>query len=239
MEQAGQEWLEQVGLAFSNASLLTMAFTHRSYVRENPEAGRDTNERLEFLGDTVLGFVVSDHLYHFFPEFTEGELSKAKAVAVSEPILCEAARIAGLGPHILMSRAEEAAGGRDRPSILSDTFEAIVAAIYLDQGVEAARAFILRFLRERTDAIARHEHEQDFKTALQEVVQAEGLPAPTYRIVQESGPDHHKMFAAQAKVGRKLFGRGTGRSKKEAEQAAARDALERRAAQPKQQAEGD
>lgn len=231
MDQTAQELLEGWGLRFGDPGLLQTALTHRSYVREHPEEGIEPNERLEFLGDSVLGLVVSEHLFHTFPDFSEGELSKVKAVAVSEPLLFEAACIAGLGPHIRMSRAEEASGGRERPSILSDTFEAVVGAIYLDQGMGPAGQFILRFLSQRIDAIARHEHEQDFKTAFQEMVQAGGMPTPTYRITSETGPDHRKVFAAEAKVGRKVFGRGTGRSKKEAEQAAARNALASRASE--------
>lgn len=221
---------QQWNISFHDISLLARALTHRSYVREHPERALISNERLEFLGDTVLNFIVSEYLYRTFPDYSEGDLSKAKATAVSEPILHEAARDAGLGIHILLSQAEDASGGRDRASILSDAFEAVVAAIYLDQGIESARPFVLGFLEERIRAIARHERELDFKTLFQETIQGEGLPTPTYRIVSEEGPDHLKLFTAEAKVGRKVHGHGTGHSKKEAEQAAARDALEKRSA---------
>ena len=220
------EW----GITISKPELLAQALVHRSYVREHPEEGQESNERLEFLGDAILGSLVAEYLFLHFPDFSEGQLSKAKGTAVSEPLLHQAAKAAGLGQHILLSRAEEAAGGRDRPSILSDAFEAVVAAIYLDQGQEAARRFVLRFLADQIDAIARHEHEHDFKTLFQETVQAEGRPTPTYRIVSEEGPDHAKLFTAEARVGRRVLGRGTGRSKKEAEQSAAHDALDRLAA---------
>ncbi len=227
---AAAAWPGRVGLTFPHPELLVTALTHRSYVREHPGANLEPYERLEFLGDTILGLVVSEYLFHSYPDFAEGELSKVKAVAVSEPVLHEAAREAALGPCIRMSHAEAAAGGRDRPSILSDTFEAVVAAIYLDCGMYAAEHFVMRFLGEHVRSIARHEHERDFKTAFQEVVQSEGLPTPTYRIISQEGPDHRKVFTAEAKIGRRVFGRGTGKSKKESEQAAARDALEKRAA---------
>lgn len=207
--------------------LLEKALTHRSYVGEHPHEGRESNERLEFLGDAVVGLLVAEHLFRTSPNFSEGGLSKVKAVAVSEPLLCEAAEAAGLGPHILMSRAEEASGGRTRPSILSDAFEAVVAAIYLQQGIEGARQFVMRHLAPRIEAIVHHEYPHDFKTALQERVQAEGRPTPTYRIISEAGPDHHKLFTAEVRSGRKRLGRGSGYSKKEAEQAAAQEALQR------------
>ncbi|MBI3944318.1 MAG: ribonuclease III [Armatimonadetes bacterium] len=229
MDQAAEELSARWGIGPIAGELLAMALTHRSHAREHPEENRGSNERLEFLGDAVLGFLVADHLFRAFPGFSEGDLSRVKAVAVSEPLLHEAADAAGLGPRIRMSRAEEAAGGRERPSILSDVFEAVVAAIYLAQGIEGARRFVMGFLSERIAAIARHEREQDFKTVLQEAVQAKGRPTPTYRIISAMGPDHRKVFTAEARSGRRLLGRGTGYSKKEAEQAAAREALDRRA----------
>ncbi|NLC59162.1 MAG: ribonuclease III [Armatimonadetes bacterium] len=230
MDDLAHHLSEEWGVPLTDVDLLTVALTHRSYVRERADLNLESNERLEFFGDAVLGFVVAEHLYRTYPDYSEGELSRVKAVVVSEPLLYEAARAAGIGPHLLMSRAEEAAGGRDRPSILSDAFEAIVGALYLQCGMDHARQFILRFLSQRIDAIARHEHDQDFKTAFQELVQAEGKGTPTYRIVSQEGPDHLKVFTAEAKVGRKVYGRGTGRSKKEAEQSAAHDALEKQAA---------
>lgn len=226
MESTESSRVAEWGIQFSDPRLIATALTHRSYVRENPAEEREPNERLEFLGDTILNFLVSEHLFQAFPEFSEGELSKVKGVAVSEALLYEAATAAGLGERILMSRAEEAAGGRDRPSILSDAFEAVVAAIYLDQGMETARGFVMRYLSGRIDAIARHEHERDFKTAFQELVQADKQPTPTYRIVSEEGPDHRKLFTAEAKVGRKVWGQGTGLSKKLAEQSAAKNAMD-------------
>jgi len=200
-----------------NEALLRQALTHRSY-----EDAAENNERLEFLGDAVLELIVSEHVYHAHPDFTEGELTKARVMGVSEPSLAEAARKAGLGPLILMSRGEEMSGGRDRPSILSDAFEAVVAAIYLDLGLPAAREFVLRYL---TDALGNTDI-RDFKSLLQEQVQEHLRVTPTYNIVGEAGPPHDRRFVAEVEVAGTVRGRGSGRSKKEAEQAAAQSALE-------------
>ncbi|HEY3285016.1 MAG TPA: ribonuclease III [Armatimonadota bacterium] len=199
------------------ASTLGQAFTHKSAEEEGPN-----NERLEFLGDAVLEIVITDYLYRHFPEFSEGELTKARVLAVSEPALADAAFKLGFGQRLRMSRGEEASGGRDRPSILSDVFEAIVAAIYLDLGLERAREFILKNLGHTL----REMQDRDYKSLLQEFTQEKLRATPSYNIISEEGPAHDKRFTAQVIIEGQIRGQGDGRSKKEAEQSAAEAALE-------------
>ncbi len=206
-------------------ALLQQALTHKSYLGEEAEAL--SNERLEFLGDSVLGLVVAEYLYTQFPDRTEGDLAKAKAVAVSEPVLAESAKNLGLPEMILMSAGEEASGGRKRLSILADAFEALVAVIYLDCGLEAARQFILRALESILIDIERKEHIRDYKTLLQEHTQGLYKKAPRYLVIEERGADHDKTFVVEARLDNLKLGLGEGKSKKQAEQAAALQALER------------
>jgi ribonuclease-3 len=205
-------------------ALLQQALTHKSYLGEEAEAL--SNERLEFLGDSVLGLVVAEYLYTQFPDRTEGDLAKAKAVAVSEPVLAESAKNLGMPEMLLMSAGEEASGGRRRLSILADAFEALVAVIYLDCGLEAARQFILRALESILIDIERKEHIRDYKTLLQEHTQGLYKKAPRYFVIEERGADHDKTFVVEARLGDVKLGLGEGKSKKQAEQAAALQALE-------------
>lgn len=204
------------------AELLRRAVTHRS---AEQEFGFLSNERLEFLGDAVLDLVVAEHLYRGHPELAEGDLTKLKAVAVSEPILAAVARELDLGRFLLLAKGEEQTGGRDRSSILADAMEAVFAAVYLDRGYRATRQLILRLLGTRLGEIERREYEPDYKTLLQEKIQELHRTPPTYRVVSQTGPDHDRTFVAQARIGRRVLGSGTGKSKKQAEQAAARAAL--------------
>jgi ribonuclease-3 len=203
-------------------AMLRQALAHKS---AEQELGLLSNERLEFLGDAVLDLVLAEHLYRRHPEFAEGDLTKLKAVAVSEPVLAAVARELGLGRFLLLAKGEEQTGGRDRNSILADAMEAIFAAVYLDRGYRAARELILRLLGSRLDAIERREYEPDYKTLLQEKIQELHRTPPTYRVVGQSGPDHDRTFVAEARIGRRVLGSGQGKSKKQAEQAAARQAL--------------
>ncbi len=205
-------------------ALLQQALTHKSYLGEAAEAM--SNERLEFLGDSVLGVVVAEYLYTQFPDRAEGDLAKAKAVAVSEPVLAESAKNLGLPDMLLMSAGEEASGGRKRLSILADAFEALVAVVYLDCGLEAARQFILRALESILIDIERQEHIRDYKTLLQEHTQGIHKRAPRYVVIEERGADHDKTFTIEARLDEKVLGRGEGKSKKQAEQAAALQALQ-------------
>jgi len=217
---------KRLGAAFKNQALLQQALTHRSVQGESLDReAASTNERLEFLGDTVLGLVVAQHLYDKFPSRSEGELTRIKASAVSEPTLSQVAKKVGLGKYVRLSRGEDASGGRERPSILADSLEAVIGAIFLEHGLEKAREFILKVLSPPLRAIERQQHEKDYKTMLQELLQARHKALPTYRIVQVSGPDHDRTFVIEARFARRVLGKGTGKSKKEAQQAAAKQAL--------------
>src|SRR5438128_4790691 len=200
-------------------SLLRQALTHRS---QSDLAPHGDNERLEFLGDSILGMLVNEYLYLAYPSASEGELTRMKANVVSEPSLAEAARELGLGPLVDLARGEEAGGGRERPSILSDAFEAVLAAVYLARGITAARAFVREKLIAATDPL----RERDHKSVLQELMQETRRSTPSYHIVDTVGPAHNREFIAEVRLDGQSLGSGRGRSKKQAEQAAALAALE-------------
>lgn len=223
-EKTIREIVDKLQVEISDHALLQQALTHRSALGEHEEAL--SNERLEFLGDSVLGLIVAEYLHAQFPDRAEGELAKAKAVAVSEPVLAESAKNLGLPDMILMSAGEETSGGRKRLSILSDAFEALVAVIYLDSGLEAARRFVLRALESILLDIERKEHIRDYKSLLQEHIQGLYKRAPHYVVVAEEGADHDKTFGVEVRLEEIVMGRGEGKSKKQAEQAAALQALE-------------
>jgi ribonuclease-3 len=216
---------ERIGHRFARRDLLTRALTHKSYSHEAKQEDVRDNETFEFLGDSVLGFVIGDLLFHRFPTVDEGALSKIKAYLVSAPSLASKARHYGMGEVIYLGIGEEKSGGRKKDSLLANLFEAMIAAIYLDGGIEPARALIERSFRddiERIDADDLLFH--DYKTALQELAQGKGLPLPEYNVIAEAGPDHEKRFIVEVKVG-SLLTRGEGTSKKEAQQQAAKQAL--------------
>ncbi|MGP3972527.1 ribonuclease III [Streptomyces sp. 8N114] len=200
------------------SALLVRALTHRSYAYEN--GGLPTNERLEFLGDSVLGLVVTDTLYRMHPDLPEGQLAKLRAAVVNSRALAGVARGLDLGAFIRLGRGEEGTGGRDKASILADTLEAVIGAVYLDQGLEAASELVHRLFDPLIERSSNLGAGLDWKTSLQELTAAEGLGVPEY-LVSETGPDHEKTFTAAARVGGVAYGTGTGRSKKEAEQQAA------------------
>jgi ribonuclease-3 len=214
---------ERIGYRFKDRIHLRRALTHRSAAGVSAES----NERMEFFGDSIVGFVVSELLLRRFPGRTEGELAKAKSYAVSEPSLAEAARELGIESCVQMSPGEAATGGRNRRSILADAFEALVAAVYLDSGIRASRLLVRRCLEPRLRDAAAADHYRDYKSALQERIQAKLRQAPIYRIAREQGREHEKTFTAEAMVADRVIGIGQGASKKEAEQAAASNALER------------
>ncbi|MCS6861063.1 MAG: ribonuclease III [Abditibacteriales bacterium] len=220
-----QELQEKMGVFLADTSLLNLALTHPSYLGEGEERRLSSNQRLEFLGDAVLGLVVSHYLYEKHARLTEGQLTKIKAVAVSEPVLVAAARELDLGRYILLGRGEAATGGRARPSILADAFESIVGAVFLAQGLEAAEKFILTHLGKYIEAIEQRRYSPDYKSLLQEYMQGRARGTPTYHLITSSGPDHNKRFSVEVRVGAQVLGRGSGSSKKEAEQAAAAEAL--------------
>nr|WSX49580.1 ribonuclease III [Streptomyces sp. NBC_00974] len=203
------------------SALLVRALTHRSYAYEN--GGLPTNERLEFLGDSVLGLVVTDTLYTTHPDLPEGQLAKLRAAVVNSRALAEVGRGLELGSFVRLGRGEEGTGGRDKASILADTLEAVIGAVYLDQGLDAASELVHRLFDPLIEKSSNLGAGLDWKTSLQELTAAEGLGVPEY-LVSETGPDHEKTFTAAARVGGVSYGTGTGRSKKEAEQQAAESA---------------
>ena len=219
------EKLEQkLGYTFRNPALLSEALNHSSYANEHRGAGIASNERLEFLGDAILGFVTAEHLFKRYGELPEGDLTRIRAALVCEQSLYEVARGLDLGQYLKLGKGEEAGGGRERQSILADAVEAIFAAIYLDSDIASISAIIHRVLLDRSDAHVVEER-KDYKTALQELIQREEGHTLTYQMVGESGPDHNKTFLFEVLVDGASIGRGEGHSKKEAEQFAARDAL--------------
>ncbi|OEV00147.1 ribonuclease III [Streptomyces qinglanensis] len=218
------------------SALLVRALTHRSYAYEN--GGLPTNERLEFLGDSVLGLVVTDTLYRMHPDLPEGQLAKLRAAVVNSRALAGVARGLDLGAFIRLGRGEEGTGGRDKASILADTLEAVIGAVYLDQELEAASELVHRLFDPLIERSSNLGAGLDWKTSLQELTAAEGLGVPEY-LVSETGPDHEKTFTAAARVGGVAYGTGTGRSKKEAEQQAAEAAWRAISARAEAAAEGD
>ncbi|MEW5954624.1 MAG: ribonuclease III [Bacillota bacterium] len=219
--------IEQLGLSWHNPDLLLQALTHSSYSSENRQQEIKNNERLEFLGDAVLELLVSEILFASQPRLTEGELTKMRARVVCEPTLARIAREIGLGGCLRMSRGEVRSGGRDRPSMLADSFEALLGAVYLDQGLDAARSVVQKYLDPVFRDVVQGRLERDYKTDLQEILQQRSPDTVSYKIVHEEGPDHHKRFTAAVFNRGREMGRGSGYSKKEAEQKAAREALEK------------
>ena len=216
-----KELEKKISYEFKNKELLRLALTHSSYANE--KAGREDNERLEFLGDSVLGFITAEYLFSTLGDRPEGELTKLRANAVCEKSLAVFANEISLGEYILLGKGEIMTGGKERPSILSDAFESVIAAIYLDGGMEEAKKFVLRFVSKSTTDTAAA---TDYKTLLQEVIQKNPDEHLTYRLVAESGPDHNKEFTVEVYLNSNCVGTGKGHSKKKAEQAAAKEALE-------------
>jgi ribonuclease-3 len=220
---------ELIGVAFTDERLLASAFVHRSYLHERPERipGLTSNERLEFLGDAVLNFITASWLFTRFPLRSEGELTSLRAALVKTSTLASFARSLDLGAHIKISRGEDTPAARNRPPLLADLFEAVLGAIYLDQGLEAARRFVLPFLEQQLEAIESGTAEIDYRTRLQEIVQSRFNLTPRYQVVAVSGRDHEREFTQEVFVGEQSLGLGSGPSKQAAAQAAARAALER------------
>jgi ribonuclease-3 len=220
------------GFRFGSPRTALAALTHRSYVNEHPGEGLEDNERLEFLGDAVIDLAVSHRFMERFPEASEGELSKLRAAVVDEPGLAALARALQLGPLLRLGRGEELTGGREKASLLADAMEAVVAAIYLEGGLPAVLAMVDRQLGEVFERASAGTLDRDYKTQLQELAQARLRLAPRYRVVAELGPDHAKVFEVEVELRGEVVGRASGRSKKDAEQAAARLAIEALAAMP-------
>lgn len=220
MEQLQQH----VGVSFDNVQLLITAFTHSSYVNEHRKMKYEDNERLEFLGDAVLELGVSQYLYDHHPHKSEGELTKLRASIVCEPSLVQFTKELKLEPYILLGKGEELTGGRTRPALLADVLESFVGALFLDQGMPAVQQILQRvvFPKIENDAFS---HVMDYKSQLQEIVQHHDYGQLHYQIIEEIGPAHAKEFVTEVAINQKVVGKGTGRSKKEAEQEAARQAI--------------
>ena len=219
-----EEFQGKIRYYFNDKELLIEALSHSSYANEKRK-GRNSNERLEFLGDSVLSIVVSQYLFEHFTHLPEGELTKIRASLVCEKSLYEFAKQIDLGEHILLGKGEENTGGRERVSILADAFEAVIAAVFLDGGLEAARRHILKFITKDIDD-RKPVSFSDHKTILQEIIQKNPEEKVEYKLVGQSGPDHNKAFKVQVRLNSNVIGTGIGRSKKEAEQMAAKEALE-------------
>ena len=220
------KWAKNLGIEFKNISLLTRALTHRSYINEHPGAIED-NERLEFLGDAVLDFIVGAWLYNHFPEMAEGELTRMRSALVCTEQLADFANKINLGTYILLGQGEEANGGRERLALLCAGFEALIGALYLEKGIPAVSRFMKPYLDVAVDLILAQGRTRDPKSLLQEWSQAYGLDTPTYRTIFEHGPDHAKTFGVEVLVDGKVYGHGEGPSKREATKLAAQEALVR------------
>ena len=214
---------KKICYTFNNKFYAETALTHSSYANE-VKNGKMCNERMEFLGDAVLSIIVSDYLFNNFKKKAEGDLSKLRASLVCEKALCTYATQLGLGECLLLGRGEKSSGGRERPSILADAFEAVIAAIYLDSGIDEARKFVLPFIIKEIERPATT-HFKDYKTMLQEIVQQNSGERLEYVLVEEKGPDHDKHFVYEVHLNSNVIGRGGGRSKRDAEQQAAHEAL--------------
>lgn len=217
---------KNINYQFKNPDLLEKAFTHRSYLNEN-KLIKESNERLEFLGDAILELITSEFLYHEFPQTPEGELTANRAKIVQTKTLASVARKLDLGKHIKMSHGEKASGGQENTSILADLIEAIIGSIYLDSGFEEAKKFIFDNLLINYKILLRNSEVEDWKSHLQELVQAKGGIAPIYNVTEENGPDHNKIFTVEVIFFDKAQEKGTGKSKQEAQQEAAHKALEK------------
>ncbi len=234
---------KQASVRFRNRALLNLAFSHRSFANESSgahgsdPARTDNNEKLEFLGDAVLGLVVTEMLFRCLAGHTEGEMARVKSVVVSEVSLAQIAQALGIQNYILIGKGEENSGGRSKKAILADATEALIGALYLDGGFAAASRFVRRLLEPEISAVLENRHQRDYKTLLQELVQKRFRTYPRYNLVQKSGPDHDRTFHVRVLVDKREYGEGTGKNKKEAEQSAAEQAygeLCGEASQPKE-----
>jgi len=214
---------QKVGYHFRNQELIERALTHKSYANENRVSAH--NERLEFLGDAVLSLIISEYLMKTCPDSSEGDLSRLRAAVVSEPALASIAREIGLGNYLLLGKGEDQTGGRDKDSLLANCLEALIASIYLDAGSAAVETCVIRFFRELIEKTCTSRSTFDYKTEVQELCQERLKLLPEYRIVDETGPDHQKQFTVELVIKGEVYGRGAGKSKKEAEQRAAKEAM--------------
>jgi ribonuclease-3 len=215
-----------LGVSFGRTSLLEQALVHSSYINENPASPLGHNERLEFLGDAVLDFIVADRLYQAFPDLSEGQMTKSRAALVQRDTLAHIAREIRLGDFLYMGKGEESSGGRNKTPNLAGALEALIAAVYLDRGIAATAEIVTRLLAGEWEKLTSHQVGIDYKSKLQELAQSRYQSAPVYRLISETGPDHNKVFTVEVIVNKETLGTGKGKSKKNAETEAARLALE-------------
>ncbi len=218
---------QTLGFIFSDISLLEQALVHRSYLNENPGLALTSNERLEFLGDAILGLVVAEKLYQTYSHLNEGEMTKLRAALVRQETLANIAKTIRLGDYLYLGKGEDTSGGRNKPANLASTLEAIIAASFLDQGLPTTRNLILKLFSTELQNLVSQGIVVDYKSELQEVLQSRIQQTPTYRVVETTGPDHNRIFTVEVKISDTTLGRGSGKSKKEAQTEAARLALER------------
>ncbi|RPJ60504.1 MAG: ribonuclease III [Dehalococcoidia bacterium] len=216
-----------IEISFNNKALLTQAFRHSSYLNENPDTGLHDNQRMEFLGDSLLNFIIAEKLFHEFPDLPEGKLTEIRVSLVRQEKLAEKAAVIKLGDSMQLGKGEDLSGGRNKRNNLADTFEALIAAIFLDQGIEATRDFILKYFTDDVTAIKSGQIAPNYKAMLQELTQAEYKLLPEYEVVEAQGPDHNRIFVVSVSVSDTVIAIGSGKSKKLAESEAARIALSR------------
>lgn len=216
-----------ISYTFNNNNILKEALTHSSFANESKTKKIKYNERLEFLGDSILGLVISEYIFLKYKHLPEGELTKVRAMVVCEPSLARQSKEIQLGNYLLLGKGEEFTGGRERESILADAFEALIGAIYIDGGIETAKNFILNYFLESIDLASKGVLFRDYKTHLQELLQSKSSDKIVYNVIKEHGPDHNKIFDVEVSIGDRVIGRGSGKSKKEAEQRAAEEAIKK------------
>jgi ribonuclease III len=219
-----EKFQDSLNIKFNDIELFNTAFAHRSYVNELP-IDIENNEKLEFLGDSVLALIVNEYLYKNYPDSAEGQLAKIKSIIVSEQILAAIARKIDLGKYILLGKGEQLYGGAERDTILSDTLEAIFGAYYIDRGLEESRKFILPYILEELEKVDKDDYEKDYKSELQLVIQQKYKSCPVYETVKEEGPDHNKIFYVNVIIEGRRYGMGKGYNKKSAQQKAAKEAM--------------
>jgi ribonuclease-3 len=215
-----------LGVSINNPALLEQALVHSSYINENPSFVLTSNERLEFLGDAVLGVLIAEKLYQEFPQFDEGEMTKLRAALVSQDALARIADAINLGDYLYLGRGERASGGESKPSNLAGAVEALIGAVFLDKGLSAAKEFTLRLYGEELENAVSPVVKADYKSQLQEFIQSREKRKPVYHLLEEKGPAHDKTFTVEVKLGERVLGRGVGKSKRAAETEAARSALQ-------------
>ena len=216
---------KRLDVSFRDSSKLEHALIHSSYINENPSLAPDSNERLEFLGDSVLGLIITEKLYHDLPLATEGELTTLRAALVSRDTLARVAQTIKLGDYLYLGKGEESSGGRNKPANLANALEAVIAAVFLDRTLTTARRFILRLFKQELAEVTRRKDKINYKSRLQEVVLSQGQYLPTYHVLKTSGPDHNRWFTVEVRLKGTVLGQGAGKSKKLAETEAACAAL--------------